>query len=90
MEMLLVIASNDKCWDKDEWDVLFNCALEIHSSKVLKKIHNECKPPSKIAKISQSVEESDFNQDDSDDDNDHDNNNSDTKETEDKEFVEEK
>ena len=28
MEMLLVIASNDKCWDKDEWDTLFNHALE--------------------------------------------------------------
>ena len=52
---------------------------------VKKKIYNEFKPPSKIAKISQSVEESDFNQDDSDDDNDHENNNSDTKETDNKE-----
>ena len=30
MEMLLVIASNDKCWDRDEWDALSNRALEIH------------------------------------------------------------
>ena len=90
MEMLLVIASNNKCWDKDEWDALFNCALEIHLSKAQKtKIDKECESPSKIAKISQSVEESDFNQDDNDNNNNHDNNNSDTKET-DKEFVEEK
>ena len=82
MEMLLVIASNNKCWDKDEWDALFNRALEIHLSKAQKtKIDNECEPPSKIGKISQNVEESDFNQDDNDDDNNHDDNDSDTKES---------
>ena len=47
MEMLLVIASKDKCWDKDEWDALFNRALAIHSSKAQKtKIDNECEPSS--------------------------------------------
>ena len=88
MEMLLVIASNNKCWDKDEWDALFNCALEIHLSKAQKtKIDKECESPSKIAKISQSVEESDFNQDDNDDDNNHNNNNGDTKDSDTKNLL---
>lgn len=53
MEMLLIIATNDKCWDKKEREEVLNSALEIHltKSRKMKLDDHKEEPVCKIAKI---------------------------------------